>query len=140
MYNLQHIKILAEQKKVTLKEIIIYCGVSEAGFHKSIKTQSMGIQTINKIADFFGVSISELIGDDAFVENKGNDVNVENVGIYKKLVTTQEGLIDKQEKLYNSSVKEIQDLKKQVEKLKNDLEISRGYSMAAEPPVKLIKK
>jgi len=140
MYNLQHIKTLAEQRKVTLKDVFTHAGMSEAGFHRSIKNGNMGIEYLDKIADFFDISVSELINDSRLKLLKSPDNVSENVGVYKKLVTTQEELINKQEKLYNSSVREVQDLKKQVEKLKNEVELSSGYSLVATPPVELKKK
>lgn len=139
MYNLQHIKALAEQRKVTLKDVFTHAGMSEAGFHRSIKNGNMGIEYLDKIADFFNISVSELINDSRLIVKTAENI-AENVGVYKKLVTTQEELINKQEKLYNSSVKENNDLKKQIEKLKNEIELSRGYSMVAEPSTELKKK
>lgn len=137
LYNLLNIKIIAERKKTTIREIAIHAGISDTGLHKSISKNSINIETLCKIAEFLNVSVSELINDKLRsnpVESKDNEV------VYKKLVSTQEELIQKQEKMYNTLEKDNKELKKQVEQLKNEVELSRGYSMVATPPAELKNK
>jgi len=136
MYNLLNIKTIAERKKITIREIAVYCGVRDTGLHKSISKNSINIETLYKIAEYLNISVSELINDKRYKIQEGKG---DSEGVYKKLVSTQEELIRKQEKMYNSLEKENRDLKKQIEELKNEVQLAHGYTLAAEPPAKLKK-
>lgn len=63
MYNLLNISTIAERKGITLKSLVDKAGITEAGFYKSLKTNSMNIKTLAAIAEILGVTVSELIGE-----------------------------------------------------------------------------
>ena len=140
MYNLLHIKEVAKLKNVTVKKMLEDIHVGETGFYNSLRNGEIIISTLDKIADYLNISISELISDNRFNDRKFEINGSIDVGVYKKLVATQEDLIKKQERLHYTVVKDNERLTKQVEKLKNEVELSHGYSMVASPPVKLKKK
>jgi len=139
MYNLAHIRTLAEKKKLKIKEVFQYAGITDPGLRNSIEKQTMSLKTLDKLAELFDVSISELIADSRLKVINEDKIPIVNEGIYKKLVSTQEDLIQKQEILYNTLEKENRDLKKQIEELKNEVKLAHGYTLAAEPPTKLKK-
>jgi len=126
MYNLLHIKTLAEKKKVTLKEIILNVGMSEAGFHKSIKNGNMGIAYLDKIAEYLDVSISELVYDsyclnDPLPPKPNNNYLVsEPISPYNK-ITPDENLY---KELYNLQ-KEITEVLVENERLKNGAAVGK---------------
>ena len=112
MYNLHNIKKLAEKKNHSIRVISAAAGVSDTGLHKSITRNIIKLETLDKIAEFMGVSISELISDSRFSGNKDSGIDQEQVGVYKQLIETQAALIKKHEN-------ENRDLRKEVEQLKN---------------------
>ena len=63
MYNLLNITKVAEGRDMTLKSLIEKAGITEAGFYKSLKTNSMNIKTLSALAEILGVTVSELIGE-----------------------------------------------------------------------------
>jgi len=140
MYNLANIRRLAEAKKLKIKDVFEYAEITDMGLRKSIENQNMSLKTLDKLADLFEVSISELIADSRYNSPKEEIKKGGDIDVYRKLTSTQEELIRKQEKLYYNLEKQKQDLEKQVEKLKNEVELSRGYSLVATPPVELNKK
>ena len=139
MYNLAHIRTLAEKKKLKIKEVFQYAGITDPGLRNSIEKQTMSLKTLDKLAELFDVSISELIADSRLKVINEDKIPIVNEGVYKKLVSTQEDLIQKQEILYNTLEKENRDLKKQIEELKNEVKLGNRYNVAAEPSTKLKK-
>ena len=63
MYNLLNIKRIAEDKKISIKYLTEKIGITEQGFYKSLKNNSMNIKTVADIAKLLNVSISELVGE-----------------------------------------------------------------------------
>ncbi len=56
------IKDLCSERKITIKDVEIACGFSNGSISKWRGTYSPGIDKVQKVADFFGVSIDFLIG------------------------------------------------------------------------------
>ncbi len=140
MYNIANIRKLAEAKKLKIKDVYEYAGITDMGLRKSIENQNMSLKTLDKLAELFNVSISELIADSRHNASKEEIKTGNDIDIYRKLISTQEELIRKQEKLYYNLEKQKQDLEKQVENLKNEVEFSRRNSMVASSLVELKKK
>ncbi len=63
MYNLNNIKKIAVQKKISIRKIANNCDISPEGLHKSIANNKIGIETLYKIADYLKVTISDLIAE-----------------------------------------------------------------------------
>ncbi|MDR1716364.1 MAG: hypothetical protein LBS20_11005 [Prevotella sp.] len=58
MPNLQIIKTLSEQKKVTLRKIAEVAGMTEQGLHKAINKEDIRFGSLDKIANFLKVELS----------------------------------------------------------------------------------
>lgn len=54
---LERIKIVCAQRDVTIKELTKNINMTEAGFYRAIKTQSLRIKTLQEISDVLGVEI-----------------------------------------------------------------------------------
>jgi len=125
MYNLNNIKTLAADKKVSIKKIIEYCEISEGGFYKSIENQSMNIKTLDKIAEYLKVSVSELINDRVEnVQSKG----LKKMGVAATPVEDYEKETDvaKLYKIMFEQQVEITDLTRECESLKNVIALGRS--------------
>lgn len=138
MYNLANIRKLADAKKLKLKDVFEYAGITDMGLRKSIENQNMSLKTLDKLADLFEISMSELIDDSRHVKVKVNTTTAVDIDVYRKLIATQEELIRKQEKLYYSLEREKQALVKQVEKLTAELNSrKKEYPIGNEPIMKV---
>jgi transcriptional regulator with XRE-family HTH domain len=69
MYNLLYIKTVAKNHHVTIKELLTACEIGETGFYKSLRNESISLRTLNQIAEYLDVSISELIYDSHLMGN-----------------------------------------------------------------------
>lgn len=58
MPNLQIIKTLSEEKKVTLRKIAEVAGMTEQGLHKAINKEDIRFGSLDKIANFLKVELS----------------------------------------------------------------------------------
>lgn len=58
MPNLQIIKTLAEEKKVTLRKLAEIAGMTEQGLHKAINKDDIKFGSLDRIANFLGVELS----------------------------------------------------------------------------------
>lgn len=89
MKNLDIIKILAVQKKISLSEVASKVGITPQGLNKIIRSGSTSPETLEKIAVALGVPVSTffdegstdifLIGNDSPGAGKGNEVNSDSV-------------------------------------------------------------
>ena len=128
------------------KGITLYKCYKETGISKNVLSQKNGLSEENLtkfLKTYTEVNPTWVVIGELSMLNKESEQKKESVedhNVYKDLVSTQKVLINRQDKLYSSLEKETQDLKKQVERLKNELENARGYSLVAEPSVKLTKK
>lgn len=61
--NLQLIKSLAKENKITLRELSQKIGMSEQGLHRSIRTNSIAAEYLENIAQCLGVSIGVFYGE-----------------------------------------------------------------------------
>lgn len=125
MYNLQHIKTLAERKKVTLKDIVSSIGMSEAGFHKSIKGGNMGILYLDKIAVYLNVSISELVYDSYYNDNPKPPQGTKQNNIVSDVAISY-GAEENPYKLLYELQKEMTDMVQENERLKNGAVVGKA--------------
>lgn len=93
MYNLANIRRLAEAKKLKIKDVFEYAGITDMGLRKSIENQNMSLKTLDKLAELFEVSISELIADSRHNAPKEGLKIGGDIDVYRKLTSTQEELI-----------------------------------------------
>lgn len=116
MYNLQHIRFLADKKKLKLKEICEAAGMTDMGLRNSINNQSINIKALDKIADILDVSISELISD-----SRLNDANSsEPPPLYgKEKMNDPYKVLFEMQKEITEIIKENAELKIENERLKN---------------------
>ena len=115
MYNLQHIKKIADSKKATIRDIASYCGISDTGLHKSIAKNNINVDTLDKIAEYLNTSISELIGE----EHKGlSTIASELTPEYGMHDNPYKALYEMQKEV-NDMIKENADLRVENERLKN---------------------
>ena len=61
--DLQIIKSLAKENKITLRELSQKIGMSEQGLHRSIRTNSIAAEYLENIARCFGVSVGVFYGE-----------------------------------------------------------------------------
>lgn len=134
----ERILIYLEYKGITL-----YKCYKETGISKNVLSQKNGLSEENLtkfLKKYPEVNPTWVVTGELSMLNEENQPIIESEDeheIYKDLVSTQKVLISRQDKMYNALEKEKEDLQKQVENLKNELELSLGYSLASEPPVKL---
>lgn len=67
--DINKIKILANEKNISLKEICLKIGISEQGFHKMFKTNSIKVDILEKIASVLGVHVNYFFDKDYSVKN-----------------------------------------------------------------------
>ena len=61
--DLQLIKFLAKDNKITIKDLSQKIGMSEQGLHRSIRTNSIAAEYLERIAKYFGVSVGVFYGE-----------------------------------------------------------------------------
>lgn len=125
MHNLLNIKKLAEDKKVTIRELGEYCGVTAESIHRSIKSNNMSLFTLDKICEYFGLAMDELI-DQQIKGLPASSVRVVDANEY--LLTRFEQLVSERDKLKEMNVT----LRKENLELKKKLGELRGYGAVAE--------
>lgn len=70
MANLQKIKEIAEKKKISIRELADRVGLKENQIHVMCRTNSTKIDTLEKIANELGVSVSYFFDDDVTIMEK----------------------------------------------------------------------
>lgn len=104
------IKEVAKKKNISLKELALKINVSETGFHQSIRSESMRIDVIEKIAKELDVNVC------VFFTDHDNNVDIINLKAeikslkkdhkkYEKYISVLEGYIDSLKKLYAKEMK-----------------------------------
>lgn len=63
--NYNDIKILAERKKYTIKELAESVGMTSTGLKRSIESEAMSIKTLRDLCDILQISVSEFFGEAA---------------------------------------------------------------------------
>ena len=61
--NYNDIKILAERKKFTIKELAESIGMTSTGLKRSIEGETMSIKTLRDLCDILQVSIAQFFGE-----------------------------------------------------------------------------
>lgn len=61
--NYNEIKILAERKKFTIKELAESIGMTSTGLKRSIDGETMSIKTLRDLCDILQISIAEFFGE-----------------------------------------------------------------------------
>ncbi len=61
--NLSVIKTLCETKNVKFKDLCNVIGITDAGLYKAINNNKISAEYLEKIADYFGVSVGVFFGD-----------------------------------------------------------------------------
>ena len=61
--NYNEIKILAEQKKFTIKDLADAIGMTSTGLKRSIEGETMSIKTLRDLCDILQISIAEFFGE-----------------------------------------------------------------------------
>lgn len=70
MANLQKIKDIAEKKKISIRELADRVGLKENQIHVMCRTNSTKIDTLEKIANELGVSVSCFFDDDVTITER----------------------------------------------------------------------
>lgn len=73
MHYINKIKFLCDKRKVTIRKLAQEIGVSEIGLHKMISNNSMKVETLQKIADYFELPVSSFFED----SNTKNTINID---------------------------------------------------------------
>jgi transcriptional regulator with XRE-family HTH domain len=84
MHYISKINLLLTIKKVTVRKLASEIGVSEVGLHNMLKSGSMKVETLTKIAECLDVPLSYFFEDS---ENNSNFVDVDNfLEVLKQMV------------------------------------------------------
>ena len=70
MANLQRIKDLAEERKISVRELAERVGLKENQIHVMCRTNSTKIDTLERIAKGLGVSVSYFFDDDVTIRER----------------------------------------------------------------------
>lgn len=91
------IKELAKEKNLTLKKLAIEIGLSEAGFHKMLKTNKFKVEELKKISQLFNVPLTALMSlDDILpVDPKTIELKNEIIKLKNRIEELEEKLQDK---------------------------------------------
>lgn len=87
MKNIDNIKVLAAAKKIKLADVATAAGITYQQLNRIMRTQSTTLETLEKIADALGVSVSYFleggecdvisIGDNSPGGGKNNTINTD---------------------------------------------------------------
>jgi transcriptional regulator with XRE-family HTH domain len=111
--NYSKIKFLADEKKITLKQICANVEITEQGLQRMFLNNSMKIETMEKIAKVLQVPVSYFFEDD-------------NKEVSKKINAGDNNVISIGNKNNNNTNTETKDLavcRKEVEGLKKEIEL-----------------
>ena len=61
--NYNDLKIIAERKKFTIKELAESIGMTSTGLKRSIEGETMSIKTLRDLCDILQISIAEFFGE-----------------------------------------------------------------------------
>lgn len=97
MANLQKIRDIAKERRISLRDLASQIGVTEAGVYRIIKENSTRVDTLEAIAKslqvpvavFFDDTSSECFhGDDLIATNRNLSETVKNLSVVVKNITT----------------------------------------------------
>lgn len=88
MANLQKIKTLSKERKITLRSLANQVGISEQGLQKIIRDNTTSISTVERIASILGVSPAvffdetptsvNAMGDNSIaISGSGNEISIQ---------------------------------------------------------------
>lgn len=88
MANLQKIKTISKERKITLRSLANQVGISEQGLQKIIRDNTTSISTVERIASILGVSPSvffdetptsvNAMGDNSIaISGSGNEISIQ---------------------------------------------------------------
>lgn len=123
--NLQLIKSLAKDNKISIRDLSQRIGMSEQGLHRSIRTNSIAAEYLENIAQCLGVPVGVFYG-----EKTHKDANKVSAKIFKHYVETFLGIIQRyieHSLCYpdNKKVSNISELKKYIkDRKKQDTEFA----------------
>ena len=126
MYNLHNIKRLAEERKLTIREIGDYCGVSAESIHRSIKMNNISLFTLDKICEYLNLSMSEVINQD-IKGLKPDKIQITDANEY---------LVQRFEEIVRENAK----LKDELREVKIKLHEKPDYGIASQPANDFKKK
>jgi len=70
--NYSKIKSIAEEKKISIRELCKNAGLTEQGYYNNIKTNSMKVETLEKIAEALRVPVHLFFSDEYIITKKDN--------------------------------------------------------------------
>ena len=74
--NLSKIKDIAEARRIPMTKVAEAAGITPTGLSHLMRVNSTRVDTLEKIADFLGVPITEFFNDEAPAPVYGNTANV----------------------------------------------------------------
>lgn len=131
MVNLRIIKDLAEEQKISIRDLADLVGVKENQIHVMCRTNSTKIDTLEKIAQVLNVHISEFF-DDMHTNNrqiKGNNNQLNEKGahdninggeeaiLFERIKSLEEKVADREDRLREKDER-IAELKERIAELK----------------------
>ena len=117
--NYNELKIIAERKKITIKDLAESIGMTSTGLKRSIESEAMSIKTLRDLCEILSITISEFFGEDA-------------AGSPSWMVSEGEGYSQARQ-----SAGEVSFLRRQIEI--KDREIERLWRMLENEPAKKTK-
>lgn len=109
--NLSVIKTLCETKNVKFKDLCNVIGITDAGLYKAINNNKISAEYLEKIADYFGVSVGVFFGKKTNANIKGVTARmfehyVAILFYIAKYYSEQNGLVPALNKAFNNYKKE----------------------------------
>ena len=93
--NYNELKIIAERKKFTIKELADSIGMTSTGLKRSIEGETMSIKTLRDLCDILQISIAEFFGEgatgaEAIPNNMGRQLTGEVQQLYARIAELKE--------------------------------------------------
>ena len=119
--NLQHIKIIAERKRMEFKALASAIGMSEGNLHRCVRENKIQAQDLEKIASVLNVSIIEFFDEKVTsIHTEGNYSPVADRGNISMVMG--DAVLMEENKHLKAMVQEkeerIKDLKERIQELK----------------------
>ena len=78
--NYNKIKILAETKKITIKELADQIGMTSNGLKRSVENETMSIKGVKELCSILEMSIAEFFDEPVALNNSGNIISRSTAG------------------------------------------------------------
>lgn len=91
--NYERIKTIVKQKGITFKWLCGEINMSETGFAKMMREESMKVDTLEKIANKLSVNVCVFFEEGAAIQNEVS-MSSELTNVYRQLSKTQQELLD----------------------------------------------